>query len=71
MVKGEILDFSLKTRVDSLQRTKQTEWLVMEYLYAKKEIDKKYISEAIAEVTNRRSQDVARILDGVKAMNIL
>ena len=61
----------MKTRIDSLQNQHNMEWLVMEYMYAKKCIEKTYISEAIAEVTHRKSDDIMRILEGVKAMNIL
>jgi len=69
--KFETLDFTMKTRIDSLQNQHNTEWLIMEYLYSKKDIERTYISDAIAEVTNRKSDDIMRILEGVKAMNIL
>lgn len=69
--KFETLDFTMKTRIDSLQNQHNMEWLVMEYMYAKKGIERTYISEAIAEITNRKSDDIMRILEGVKSMNIL
>lgn len=69
--KFETIDFTMKTRIDSLQNQRNTEWLIMEYLYSKKDIERTYISDAIAEVTNRKSDDIMRILEGVKAMNIL
>lgn len=69
--KFEILDFTVKTRIDSLKNSHNTEGLIMEYLYAKKHNEKLYISEAIAEVTCRKSEEIMRILEWVKAMNIL